>query len=102
MGGDLGPGWTAQLKLRTAGQRAGSYDTYFYAPDGSVYRSKVHAGPPAHISYPLTAYHHQLSICAEGQSTAGKSYHIDSSDKSLLFRIRKKIYGHHARNEAVI
>ena len=41
MGGDLGSGWTAQLKLRTAGQRAGSYDTYFYAPDGCVYRSKV-------------------------------------------------------------
>ena len=41
MGGELGPGWVAQLKLRTAGQRAGSYDTYFYAPDGSVYRSKV-------------------------------------------------------------
>lgn len=41
MGGDLGGGWTAVLKLRTAGQRAGSYDTYFTAPDGSVYRSKV-------------------------------------------------------------
>lgn len=40
-GGELGPGWTAQLKLRTAGQRAGYHDTYFYSPEGSVYRSKV-------------------------------------------------------------
>ena len=43
LGGELGPGWKAELKLRTAGQRAGSYDTYFFAPDGSVYRSKVHS-----------------------------------------------------------
>ena len=41
MGGDLGDGWSATLKLRTAGQRAGQYDVYFYAPDGAMYRSKV-------------------------------------------------------------
>ena len=41
MGGHLGEGWSATLKLRTAGQRAGQYDVYFYAPDGAMYRSKV-------------------------------------------------------------
>ena len=41
LGGHLGDGWSATLKLRTAGQRAGQYDVYFYAPDGAMYRSKV-------------------------------------------------------------
>ena len=41
MGGQLGDGWSATLKLRTAGQRAGQYDVYFYAPDGAMYRSKA-------------------------------------------------------------
>ena len=41
LGGQLGDGWSATLKLRTAGQRAGQYDVYFYAPDGAMYRSKA-------------------------------------------------------------
>lgn len=35
-GGCLGEGWTAKRRLRTAGIRAGAYDTYYISPDGEV------------------------------------------------------------------
>lgn len=34
-------GWRAELKLRTTGTRAGSYDTYFISPWNGTFRSRL-------------------------------------------------------------
>ena len=43
LGGDFNEGWECRAQVRDYGSRAGSIDTWFTAPDGEVYRSKVAA-----------------------------------------------------------
>lgn len=38
---ELGPGWRAENRRRREGSTGRQVDTYFYSPEGRIYRSKV-------------------------------------------------------------
>ena len=50
LGGELTGTWTCRAQTRDYGARAGSVDTWFTAPDGAVYRSKVAAARGAGLN----------------------------------------------------
>lgn len=71
LGGKLEDGWSCRAQIRDYGSRAGSVDTWFTGPDGTVYRSKIAAARGAGLN-PITRKSRTSSTTADTKETKKK------------------------------